>query len=697
MRIPSFHLVLTLIVGGVVLAGCGNGRPEKTQRTSREGKTAKTGKTDAEPDKTDGKTEDGKTAKPKTPEANKTAAENGAGKATAQATNGKETNGKQATGQEATDKKATSKQANGKQANGKQANGKQANGKQATAAKAENADAPLRASHQRLILPTGDRNSSLLAVETFAPKKHQTGRDYKYEIHVTNLSSPAKDNVALDNVRVTQRIQGKVPALEQKVSIKGKDGKEVKDRAPKFKSPADDDPSAVWTFALLEAGDHAVITVTAKAPEKGKLSSSLGAEFNPLLRLETEIADSPVRLAKTGPEKPVTNSRNIEYTYVLKNEGKEPVTNLTVTDKLADGLKTAEGKDTVTLQCDRLDGGGKKEWKVTVKAPKAGTYESQAVVTWPGATSARSSEKLSVWEQTSDPVATEVLLGSLKVAVKPDQSTQYQGQKLTYEVTVENTGTAKVEGAKLVAMLDKAAKLADDAASKDNTWSLPAIDPKKTAPPIRIIVTSDAPGKLESKFEASFVCDGEKMTGVDSVTTDIKALDVIVEATPSQAQLQEGESFICLVQLRNEGKNRVSGLNLSLRLPEIASYEGMEGNSDAKFDEETRTVALPAIEQLDPRDKPRTLRVRVKAEKAGKGVFTVNLMSEALGATPLSFQSEGVTVAAKKSAAKAPLDAPPAKPNSTTGKAEKAKDQEKPKAKPGEKSEEEKAQPAKKE
>jgi hypothetical protein len=148
------------------------------------------------------------------------------------------------------------------------------------------------------------------------------------------------------------------------------------------------------------------------------------------------------------------------------------------------------------------------------------------------------------------------------------------------------------------------------------------------------------------------------------------------------------------VQLSNHGKDRASGLNLSLQLPEIFSYEGMEGDPGAKLDEESRTVALPAIGQLEPRDKSRTLRVRVKAQKAGRGVFTVALTSGAFGDARLSFESEPVTVTAKKSPAKKPVDASEAKPAKTQ-----AKNQEKPKAKDQEEpaAAKAKAAPAKKE
>ncbi len=642
MRIPTFHLALTLIVGGVVLAGCGNVRPEKTQRTTRD---AKTGKTDAETDKSEGKTDADKEV-PVTPVAAK-------------------------------NKKAVEKVA----------------GKAAEKSAEESADEALEPSRSALILPTGDRSNSLLAVETIAPKRHQVNRDYQYEIRVTNVSDRSGANVSLANVRVTQRIRGKLTLSGSKVTIKGKDGSEVKGRGPKAQLPTEKDASAVWTFELLEPGDQAVIAVTARGPETGKLLSELGVHYEPLLRLETELAEPTIQLTKTGPKEPVNNSLRIQYTYVLKNKGKEPVRDLIVEDKLAAGLKTSggdveAGKEVVTLHCDRLDADAEKKWTVTVEAPKTGTYNSRAVATWPGAA------KLSQWQTESQSVATQVRLGKLKIAVQPDVDTQYKSQKVTYTVTVTNEGDAKVERPQIVAKLDKGAQLAQsDPPADGNVWTLPALDPGKTSSAVKIAVRGTAPGKLETKFEASFHCDGQRMSDAASVTTAIKPVDLAALINSSRQQAKQGESLICSLQVTNQGVAPETDLKLSLRLPEIVTYEGIEGESDAKYDDKTRTVTL-AVGELKPNES-RPLLVRVKAEKGGQGVFAAELTSKALGDTRLSFESQPVTVAAPKSPGKKPVDAPDAKP----AKTEKPKDQEKPKTKDQEKPAAEKAKsaPAKKE
>jgi hypothetical protein len=630
MRIPTFHLVLTLIIGGVVLAGCGNVRSEREKpRVTRD---AKTDKSEAS-DKTDDKAEGGKTADAKT-DVTLTAAKAGTDEGT---------------------KKGGEQPIRVAQAPTK-------------AEKAE--DDMLEPNRSELVLPTGDKSSSLLAVETITPKRHQIDRDYNYEIHVTNVSDQSKRNVALANVRVTQLIRGKMTISDSKVSMTDKAKQAVTGRRQQTTLPSGgEDASAVWTIGLLEPGDRAVITVTAKGSERGPLVNYVSVQYDPLLRLETEITESVIRLTKTGPKSPIDNCRKIEYTYVLKNEGNEAVKDLTLEDKLDRGLKTAggdaeAGKEVVTLKHDRLEGGAEKKWTVIVEASQPGTYKSQAVVTWPGVKGTMTNgAKMSEWRKESETVATQVRLGKLKIAVQPDFETQYKGQKLTYSVTVTNQGDAKVDQPQVAVTLDKAARRADSAAS-GNTWKLLPLEPGKTSAPIQIAVRSNTPGKLESKFEASFDCDGRPMKNATSVTSIIKPLDLAVAVLPSQSQVEQGESFTCSLQVSNNGASPDSDLKLSLKLPEFIAYEGIEGDSQATYDAKTRTVTLAAISQLESGES-RPLRVRVKAEKAGQGQFAAVLSSAALGGASLAFESEPVTGVAKKAPAKAPIEAPQPKPEKT--------------------------------
>lgn len=653
MRISSFHVMLALVIAGMVLAGCGNVRSEKTSRIVHE---VSAGKTDTSTAKTDDKTES------KTVEPAKTTAD---------------------TPKKTDDAKQAEKEPV----------------RVAQAPKAEQSeDDMMKPNRSELILPTGDKASSLLSIETITPKRHQINKNYSYEIHVTNVSDKSQRNVALSNVRVTQQIPPKMTIANSKIAITTHDGKAANGRRKETTLPsgAADDASAAWTISLLEPGDVAVITVTAKGAERGRLVNYLSVHYEPLLRLETEITQSDVRLTKTGPKQAVENSRKIEYTYLLKNDGNEAVKDVTVQDKLDGGLKTAggdaeTGKDTVTLTLPRLGGGEEKKWTVIVEAPKPATYKSAATATWPGTTTtmANSKKKMSEFEVKSGVVATEVKLGKLKINVQQDHASQYAGQKVTYTVTVTNEGNAKIDQPQVVAMLDKAALLGatNPAPSSSNTWKLPALDPAKTSAPIKITVDSTTLGKLESKFETSFNCDGQTMKDTAAVTTEVKPIDLAVAVSPSEARVEQGSLFTCVLQVSNRGAAADQDVKLRVTLPEFASFETLEGDVKASYDSKSRVVTVDTLPQIGP-NETKVMRLRVKAEKAGKGKFLASLTSKALAGATAAFESDATTSTPAKKAelktpeAKAPEAKTEPKPSTPPAKGSEPKAGESPSDKP---------------
>jgi uncharacterized repeat protein (TIGR01451 family) len=274
----------------------------------------------------------------------------------------------------------------------------------------------------------------------------------------------------------------------------------------------------------------------------------------------------------------------------------------------------------------------------------------------------------------SDTVATQVRLGKLKIEVQPDHTAQYTGQKLTYSITVTNEGDAKVEQSQVTAALGEAALAAraEPAFTSSNTWKLPALDPGKKSDPIKITVRSNTAGKLESSFTASFDCEGKSMEDKDTVSTEIKPLNLAVAVLPSESQVEQGDTFTCSLQVSNTGGSPDGELNLSVKLPEFAAYERMEGETEATYNAKTRTVRLATMKQIDPGTL--RLRLRVRAEKTGKGPFVAELSSKMLSGAKVSFESETVTSVAPAKPEPSPSDKESSKPK------DKAIDKEKPKA-----------------
>jgi uncharacterized repeat protein (TIGR01451 family) len=514
-----------------------------------------------------------------------------------------------------------------------------------------------------MALPTGDDSTSFLLVEAVAPKRHQKDQPYEYEIHLRNVSHKTNRNIALANLRVTQQVPSAMTIRSSDLSVQTSDGKTPNGRRNQTTMASDggEGAQAVWTFSLLEPGESAVIKVTATGGQRGALAKYLGVHYDPLLRVQTEITEPELRLARKGPSV-VENSRRIQFTYTLRNVGNEAVGNLTVKDKLPEGIKptkTAEnlpsgvrsgaGKDAITFTVDRLDGGEKKEWTIECEAEEVKSYSFEpAVVT--GAEGRHAA---------SEAVDVALKQGKLQVDAQADNAAQFTGQKLAYTITVKNTGDAPIESPQLTASLGKGAlqESMQPAPANGATWKLAALEPGKTSPPISIVVRSNTPGTLESAFEASFDCDGELKKDKKTVKAEIKSLGLDVTVESSDRNVEPGQVFICLVKVANSGASPDGDIRLAVTLPEFASFDGLlDTDETAKADAKQRQVTLPRIGQIEPGEK-KTWRLRVKATKEGSGVFAVQGTSKALG-SPIAFESDQV---ASKQAAK-PAKTEEAKP-----------------------------------
>jgi hypothetical protein len=144
------------------------------------------------------------------------------------------------------------------------------------------------------------------------------------------------------------------------------------------------------------------------------------------------------------------------------------------------------------------------------------------------------------------------------------------------------------------------------------------------------------------------------MKDAATVTTEIKPIDLAVAVSPSEARVEEGTPFTCVLVVSNRGATADRDVNLSVTLPEFAAFETLEGDVKATYDSKSRVVKLDTLPQIGP-NETKVMRLRVKADKAGKGKFLASLTSKTLAGPPVTFESDSMTSApAKKSEPKTP-------------------------------------------
>lgn len=506
-------------------------------------------------------------------------------------------------------------------------------------------------SHQSLAFPTGDRATSAILVEKVAPREVRVGRPFDYRIRVTNLTDGPLINVV------------------------------VRERYPETLKVTRSDPAATaengWAqYPVGELGPRQtrVVEVTAVPQSEGRVDTTIAVDYKPTFRTHTEIVNPVLKLEKTAPGE-ADVCEGIVYKYVVSNVGTGTERGVTVEDKLAEGLATDDGKETVVWQAGDLPAGASRERQVRVKPAKTGRYASAAVARSPAGGEAKSPE-----------TATVVRAPALEVSVSGPAS-EYVNQTANYTVTVKNTGDAAARRAVLIidpggrgavatispaeapardatakeAPRDAAKESARDAArepARDVAADRPARDADRPARdadraaadarPARLLLVRDGgadignippgesrtfdvgvqalrPGPMEVTATAFATCAPKThaSTKTELLTLPALRLEVIDLADP----VRVGEDVVYRVSVRNQGTGPDHNVMLRVTLPEQLTFVRTVGPTDAQA--EGNVVRFDPLVTLNPGDTV-VWRVQARAKAAGDLRLQVELQSESV-------------------------------------------------------------------
>ncbi|GAA4552191.1 DUF7927 domain-containing protein [Amycolatopsis samaneae] len=387
-------------------------------------------------------------------------------------------------------------------------------------------------------------------------------------------------------------------------------------------------PKLTWT-GDLPVGATATITysVTVKNPASGdhKLANVVTSDTpgnncppgstDPKCGTTTPV--SGIAIVKTASRTDAKPGDTVTYTVTVTNTGQTALTNATFTDDLTKVLDDAAyGNDasadlgTTTYAAPKLTWtgdlpvGGKATvtYSVTVNNPVAGDHKLTNVVTSntpgnncpPGSTDPKCG--------TTTPVA------GLEIVKTSDKANAKPGDKVTYTVTVRNTGQTVQTGATFT---DDLSKVLDDAAYNNDaaasagaasyaapkltwtgdlaagasatvTYSVTVSDPVKGDFKLVNAVTSETPGGNCPPGSTDPKC---------GTTTPVAGLSIEKKSSPATAK--PGDKVTYTVTVKNTGQTVQTGATFTDDLSKVlddAAY-----NNDAASSVGTTTYAAPKL------------------------------------------------------------------------------------------------------
>ncbi|MFJ9176679.1 GEVED domain-containing protein [Streptomyces sp. NPDC102360] len=432
---------------------------------------------------------------------------------------------------------------------------------------------------------------------------------------ITKTSSPASGGEAQPGDKVTYKVvventgpsSMETPVTDDLTGVLD-DATYNDDAESTVGDPAYRSPRLTWS-PTLGAGEKATLTysVTMKDPATGdgvaknvvKGSSDSNCVTGAEDGCTTEVTVPRLDIDKSSDKADAKPGDKVTYTVTVRNSGKTAYKGATVTDDLTGVLDDARyNKDadatsgSVSYEAPKLSWKGdvaagktvKITYSVTVDEPVTGDKVLGNVVTGPPGSNC------------PDGCTTETPVATLHIKKTSDAASARAGDKVTYTVTVTNTGKAAYRDAKteddLTGVLDDAAYNEDaDATSGTVSYKEPKLAWKgdvAAGDTVRITysVTVGTPPAGDKKLTNTVVSQGpgsncQEGSGDPDCTTDVGIPSLKIKKTASPRNPQEGDTLSYKVVVTNDGQADYPDATFTDDLTKVLDDATYNGDADA--------------------------------------------------------------------------------------------------------------------
>jgi len=454
-----------------------------------------------------------------------------------------------------------------------------------------------------LAYPTGDRNTSTLLVEQIGPEEVRVGHDYNYQLRVTNLTNAPVRDIHLKSSRPEGMKITRVGSGQN----------------------ADNTSDAQQGFAIGTLGpkESRAIDITAVPSRVGDLDACYAVTYQPpALCTMVKVVNPTLSVVAEGPSESDV-CQDIVYHFRVTNSGTGTARDVVLQASLPEGLGTTDGRNAISANLGDIPQGQSRDVTAHLHAARGGNFTTNAVV--------KSQED----SANSPAIATAVREPKLTIAVKgPEQD--YVGSKVTYQVTVTNTGDAPARNATLALRSSEAGRVlavnsvdapeARVAAGRTspNGESLGSIDPGQSRT-MNVIAEGNQGGNLTIVADASAACaqrvEGQASTRI--VTIPALLLEAVDEADP----IRVGNEVVYDVKVTNQGSGPDQNIRVTAEVPDGEEFVRADGATQVTAN--GKTLSFAPVDTLAAKQSV-TWKVIVRAVRPGDVRFKVTATSNSL-------------------------------------------------------------------
>jgi uncharacterized repeat protein (TIGR01451 family) len=432
-----------------------------------------------------------------------------------------------------------------------------------------------------------------LEVQKYAPAEIQVGKPAKFVVQVRNVGTQGAEKVTIrDEIPEGTRLVSTMPAAET-------DGTQI-----------------VWTFDKLSPGEDRTVEMQVMPTAEGEIGSVATVSYSAQASVKTKCTMPQLAIRMTAPAKVMVGQQQ-RVKIELRNPGSGDATGVMLFENVPPTVKHAAGP-ALEFEIGTLPAGETRELELVLTAEKAGKTVNVL--------SARADGNLQVQQQ----VEFEVVAPELSVDVNGPER-RYLERPATYEVSVENPGTAPAHDVQIVTKLPKGMKFLRannmgeyDAATHAVYWSLAEL-PEGEKGTVEVVAMPIEAGPQ------TLAVEGRAGQGLADATQRQIVIDglaaIMFEVRDLEDPIEVGRETGYEIRVVNQGTKAATNVQIAVKLP--AGMQLVSAEGETQHVEQQGTVIFEPLEQLAAKADT-VYRVRVQGTAAGDQRVTVEVNTDDL-------------------------------------------------------------------
>jgi uncharacterized repeat protein (TIGR01451 family) len=430
-----------------------------------------------------------------------------------------------------------------------------------------------------------------LTVQKSAPPEIQVGKKATFYIRVTNTSQRTAHRVqVLDEVPLGTQLIGTAP----KANVSG--------------------AQVSWDLGTLGAGEERIVEMELMPTAEGEIGSVATVMFASQASAKTRCTRPQLALRLSANPRVMIGDKQIVQVEI-SNPGSGDATGVMLLENIPAGV-THEAGPALEFEVGTLHPGETQRLELVLTADQAGLIDN--VMT------ARGDANLQVQANCQF----EVIAPELKLSVDGPAKRILERQA-TYQVTVDNPGTAAARDVQLVTQLPKGMKFvsANNHGEYDPTthsvyWSLPEL-PANVQGTVELTTLAIEAGEQTLQVATRAQQGLEDRTETRVLVEGIVALGFEVHDTVDAIQVGDETSYE--IRVKNQGSKTATNVQVVASMP--PGLRPHAGAGEARYTVQGDRVVFAPIPQLAPKADV-LLQFRVQGLRAGDQRVTLQVVTD---------------------------------------------------------------------